>query len=182
MDNETHSVVPAKFITVMLVAFLIIGLSLYCIPWPTEIAVRSTCVEVDRKGNILSDEGKIVLEGTYYNYLFQQDRFELTHLELPNVEVARIMTFNDGGPVPIMEIQNNNSFLYIPCGYYERKDVGTPLHDSTHFGSIHTNLDFQYLLFVDNNEEIHYYVTTAADDPSPAEILEEFGLIHPASN
>lgn len=182
MDNEARSVVPAKFITVMLVAFLIIGLSLYFIPWPTEIAVRSTCVEVDRKGNILSAEGEIVLEGTYCNYLFQHDRFELTHLELPNVEVAGIMTFNDGGPVRIIEMQGEYNHLFIPCGFYERKDDGTPLHDSAHFSYIFTDPNFQYLLFMDNSEEIHYYVTTAIDDPSPAEILEEFGLTHPASD
>lgn len=169
-----------KRVTIVLIVFLLLALALYFVPWPRCIEFRSTCVEVDRQGNILSDEGEIIFEGTYYHYLFQRDTFQLTHLELPSVEVISTIEYSNGPPC-VLDSPKGYDFIWTVCSFEAPNPSATSRKTETKFAAFFTHPDFSYLVFEysDNNQEsipARYFVTTGEDDPNPVDMLKEFCL------
>lgn len=161
-----------RILCIILVA-IILGIALYFIPWRTEIRIHTTGAEVDSQGNILT-EGEFVLEGWHCNYLFQQDTFEITSLELPNIGQPNFqirgqqIMITDGKNIP-----SGTVFYSIYAFFYD------PDTNGAESAKICFPLDFQYALFRlgDNSPGSRIFVTTGSDDPSPVEMLKEFYLL-----
>lgn len=71
------------------ISILLIALALYYLPLPTQVAYTLHGAEVDRDGNVINS-GTLVIQGRIYDYLFQTDKFQLTHLELPGYQVGTV--------------------------------------------------------------------------------------------
>lgn len=166
----------AKRIGIILLAVLLAGLLLYYVPLPRTVEFHSPCVEVDRQGNILSNEGEILLKGTYYHYLFQPDTFSLTSLEIPGAEVVSSVEYNNGPP-HIMNSPKGYDFIWFVHGVNVSCTAYRPRTTDIHYISFFTHPDFPYLIFdYNNHDELKYYITTNNGAPDPVSMLKEFCL------
>lgn len=163
---------PKRIITVLIV-LLILALAMYFVPCPRFIEFRSNCVVVDRQGNVLSDEGEIFLKGIYYHYLFQEDTFQLTDLELPTVDVIKPLDDR----CAIHDAPRGYDFIWIPCGFLYTDPNGKPDDVDLEFANIFTHPDFPYLIFQYGDMNTgKYFVSTNTNAPTPVEMLKEFCL------
>lgn len=83
--NFSHTFSNIKLPMIVLI-LIILGLVLWLVPYPERVELVMHGGEVDRQGNELVS-GDIVLKGWRYHYLFREDRFKTTYLELPGFEI-----------------------------------------------------------------------------------------------
>lgn len=83
--NSSNTFSKSK-LPIIVFVLIILGLILWLVPYPERVELVMHGGEVDRQGNELVS-GDIVLKGWRYHYLFQEDRFKATYLELPGFEI-----------------------------------------------------------------------------------------------
>ena len=164
-----------KWIILIVSALLILALILYFVPLPKPISVQLPGTEVDKKGNVIA-QGEIVLEGIYFDYLFQKDRFRLGHLELPNLEGITVAQFSNGYPTIMDPPSDTDNFIWIPS------IVALPIpgkpdgYTQSHFAYIFTRPDFNHFVVRIPLEGAtsRYFIGTNEPSPDYGQILEEF--------
>ncbi len=173
--NEIRTVHPNRLtpmgiIIIVLVGVMLLGLAVHHIPIPRQIDVLLPGAEVTKEGTVIKD-GVISLEGIYYDYLFQDDRFNATNLELPNIEVDSMIEFSNGHP-HVINGPMEADFIWTTLGFY------TPNSIDSNFANVFTHSDFNYmLLIITGQSEPRYYIASGPNDPSYLEILQEFYII-----
>ena len=72
---------------------LLIVSAISCLPWPTYVKYVLNAAEVDLYGNVIAT-GEMLIEGWIYTYVFQQDSFKLTCLQIPNQQVDKVYAYS----------------------------------------------------------------------------------------
>ena len=162
-----------KWIILIVSALLILALILYFVPLPKQISVQLPGAEVDKDGNVIA-QGEITLEGIYYHYLFQQPRFQLTHLELPNVKDITTIVFENGA-AQVHTVPDGTNTIWAMVALEIPSQGESNLLESTHFAGLFSRPDFSHFLLDIHQGNTHmYYIGTEEAAPDYEQILEEF--------
>lgn len=160
---------PRGIFILCLIGILLFFLALYHIPWPERVELEMYGAEVDAQGNELAT-GIMVIEGWRYHYLFQDDRLQLTHLELPNFEAGDPW---DTGTAPYFypvkyqpdDLRMTHSVLW----------VSDALDDFVSFW-VYTTEEYGHFVFY-SAASGRIFIGTAIDNPDYAGILDWCGLL-----
>lgn len=166
-----------RWINLIVSALLILALILYFVPLPKPISVQLPGAEVDKDGNIIA-LGEIVLEGIYFSYLFQKDRFRLEHLELPNVESITPVPFSNGDPTIMDGPLETDDFIWTNVAIHIPDRGESDMLEMVHFTTIFTRPDFKhFLLSISQGDSSMYYIGTEEPSPVYRQILEGFYIV-----
>ena len=121
-----NPLIPKKIAILAAIAIVLIFLFLYFLAWPTKIEFTAPGAEVDSNGNVITS-GTMVIQGWKYNYLFRDDLFRLTRLELPGLDAVSVLRLN----YPLYEMYpapgNYRTFALIVIG---QRDYSTDIYFS----------------------------------------------------
>ena len=121
-----NPLIPKKIAILAAIAIVLIFLFLYFLSWPTKIEFTAPGAEVDSNGNVITS-GTMVIQGWKYNYLFRDDLFRLTRLELPGLDAVSVLRLN----YPLYEMYpapgNYRTFALIVIG---QRDYSTDIYFS----------------------------------------------------
>ena len=121
-----NPLIPKKIAILAAIAIVLIFLFLYFLPWPTKIEFTAPGAEVDSNGNVITS-GTMVIQGWKYNFLFRDDLFRLTRLELPGLDAVSVLRLN----YPLYEMYpapgNYRTFAFTVIG---QRDYSTDIYFS----------------------------------------------------
>lgn len=147
------------------VILLIISILAVCfLPWPERVELCMDGAKVDKQGNVIT-EGKIVVEGWQYHYLFQSEKFSPTKIELPGVEIGWFK-----------EVQGDSGFTYWPVDLM--RAIAAISIEGTEPGiiQIFTTENYNFLTIYPQSGN-YSFVGTAEGIPDYVEILERCHLL-----
>ena len=167
--NEIRTVHPNRLTPKGIVILVVIGifllaLALHLIPWPERMELHMNGAKVDKQGNVIT-EGEIVVEGWRYHYLFQSDKFRLTKIELPGVDVNWI-----GEP------QGDTGFYYYPVNLIKAGAYISMEGTDPGFIDIITTENYSFLAIYQHHKG-YVFIGTAEGTPDYALILDRCYLL-----
>lgn len=154
---------PKGIAILAVIGLLLLALGLYFLPWPERVELRMNGAKVDRQGNAIT-EGEIIFEGWRYHYLFQSDKFKLTKVDLPDVQIGSII-----------DAQGDTGF-YPSIGDTIRCIVGFWVpKDGLWHARVFTTENYDYLVIYEDDGNI--FVASALEMPDYAQILDACYLL-----
>lgn len=148
----------------VIIALIILALALYFVPWPERMELSMDGAKVDKQGNVIT-EGEIVVEGWQYHYLFQSDKFRLTKIELPGVEVKSII-----------EVQGDSGFYPWFRDLISAGVCFGVQGDDYWTSNIITTESYDFLAIYKIGSS-YVFIGAAEGTPNYAEILDRCGLL-----
>ena len=154
----------------VLLLCIAVGLCMYAIPYNTNINTSMQATKMDKDGKVLGTD-EIVLQGSFKNYLFKEDKLELAIDSFGNLKSIKLANDNRGN-TSIVPVAFDDYFHFTFMAWDTTN--GKPI-----FGSITTSQNFDYWVFrVSDNDNPIYYVASA-NEHTLEEIVQYFQGLAP---